>query len=195
MRLRIVSPLLLSLPLLLACSKDAEQVPPSSSDQPSTPDATPPAASATRAAPAPAPAPAAAAAVDNAGLFLPDDDQSAAEPNEPGHRLQLGIDGDPGYTQTEADEATSANAEEPSYAEQPSVPSSADPSNEPSSTTGESDAVYADEGLREARYLERERERARVEDTVEPRPGDEPRQQADEPREPQVDPVRAVRRR
>ena len=189
MRLRIVSTFLLSLPLLMACTKDAEQLPPPSSDQPSNPDTTPSAAPATQAAPAPAPA------VDNAGLFVPDDDQPAAEPKEPGHRLQLGIDGDPGYTQTEADEATSANAQEPSYAEQPNVPSSADPSSEPSSTTGESDAIYADEGLREARYLERERERARVEDRVEPRPGDEPRQQAEEPHEPQVDPVRAVRRR
>jgi hypothetical protein len=80
------------------------------------------------------------------------------------HRLQLGIDGDPGYTERELTPAELAKvrsegerAPEPSYAGQPSQPSEADQPSEPSNTDESSEASDVDD-LREPLYMERRRE-------------------------------------
>ncbi len=96
-------------------------------------------------------------------------------PRAAGHRLELGIDGDPGYTQKELTPAELAKvraegerAPEPSYAGQPSQPSGADQPSEPSDV-GEPSEV-SEEYLGDRRYMERRREPLPVERRREPLP-------------------------
>ncbi len=94
-------------------------------------------------------------------------------PRAAGHRLELGIDGDPGYTQKELTPAELAKvraegeqAPQPSYAGQPSQPSGDDQPSEPSDV-GEPSEV-SEEYLRDRRYIERRREPLPVEREREP---------------------------
>lgn len=98
------------------------------------------------------------------------------------HRLQLGVDGDPGYTEQELTPAELAKvrsegerASEPSYAGQPSQPSEADQPSEPSNADEPSEASD-EEYLREPLYRERRRERLPVERAREPSPVDRERE-------------------
>jgi len=94
------------------------------------------------------------------------------------HRLQLGIDGDPGYEQQELtpEELAKVRAEgeqapAPSYAEQPEDPSPTEqaPSEQPSETEEGVNSYYG-YGERDALYRERERERLRQEGVEEKSP-------------------------
>jgi len=98
------------------------------------------------------------------------------------HRLRLGIDGDPGYTQEELTpeelaEARAAGAAvpQPSYAQQPSEPSSTGQPREPSDDVDEesSDTVYVG-GTRAPVYRHHVREEADADKPREPRPAAQP---------------------
>jgi hypothetical protein len=98
------------------------------------------------------------------------------------HRLRLGIDGDPGYTQEELTpeelaEARAAGAAvpQPSYAQQPSEPSSTGQPREPSDDVDEesSDTVYVG-GTRAPVYRHHVREEAGADKPREPRPAAQP---------------------
>jgi len=88
----------------------------------------------------------------------------AYPPPKPGDgRLELGIDGDPGYTQTELtpEELAKVQAEgeaspEPAYPEEPSEPPAEGNPSEVSAESGAGGSAY-DYRLRDPLYLERER--------------------------------------
>lgn len=111
-------------------------------------------------------------------------DSAGAPPPPPtDHRLHLGIDGDPGYTQRELtpeelaeSRAEGANQPQPTYAVPPSEPSKGEQPSEPSGVADEeaSDTIYGDERLAPV-YRHRAREDVR-EDVREDERADERRE-------------------
>jgi hypothetical protein len=111
----------------------------------------------------------------------------APPPTPSDHRLHLGIDGDPGYTQDELTpeelaEARAAGAASPPpsyHRNQPSEPAHAEQPSEPSDDVDDesSDTVYVG-GTRAPVYRHHAREEAREDNPREPRPAARPQEPA-----------------